>query len=339
MFRFLLTKLFSQREKMKGDDVKPFLEHLEDLRGTIFKMAATLVVAVSVSFIWNSQISDLLQYPLKVNGLVPADVLVAQDVIGPFMSSLTVSFYVGFAAAFPFLAFFLGQFVIPAMTDREKKYALPAIIVGFALFLGGAAFCFYEIVPGVIKFMADWSVKAHIKVQYAVGNYYKIVSLMCIIFGLLCQIPVVMISLHGVGIVTYKWISSTRTYGYTGILVLCGVVSPAPDVLSIVLITMPIIVLYEICIWVIYFLEKRKKPAEPAAIIAVAPIATSPYVEQSIEHHYDDPSHYNDDHHYHDDHYHREHPELADEPKPEPEVKPEIPPPATEGEPPKTPEL
>ena len=330
MFRFLLTKLFSQREKMKGDDVKPFLEHLEDLRGTIFKMAATLVVAVSVSFIWNSQISDLLQYPLKVNGLVPADVLVAQDVIGPFMSSLTVSFYVGFAAAFPFLAFFLGQFVIPAMTDREKN---------FALFLGGAAFCFYEIVPGVIKFMADWSVKAHIKVQYAVGNYYKIVSLMCIIFGLLCQIPVVMISLHGVGIVTYKWISSTRTYGYTGILVLCGVVSPAPDVLSIVLITMPIIVLYEICIWVIYFLEKRKKPAEPAAIIAVAPIATSPYVEQSIEHHYDDPSHYNDDHHYHDDHYHREHPELADEPKPEPEVKPEIPPPATEGEPPKTPEL
>ena len=333
MLRFLLTKLFKKREKMKGDDVKPFLDHLEDLRGTIFKMALTLVVAVSICFIWNSEISYLLQHPLRVNGLNPGDVLMAIDVIGPFMSSLTVSFYVGFSAAFPLMAYFLGQFVLPAMTDREKKYALPALVVGFALFLAGTAFCFYQIIPGVIKFLAEWSIKSNIKVQYAVGNYYKLVALMSVVFGLLCQIPVIMISLHGIGIVSYKWISSTRSYGYAGILVLCGVVSPAPDMLSLVMITLPIIFLYEVCIWVIYFLEKRKKPEDTSVALSVAPAAAAvaygdSHSSPSTDNHahsdpyYDDPSHYTDGH-YHDDHYHREHPEPEPEKLPEEAPKPE----------------
>ncbi len=337
MFRFLLTKLFAKREKMKNEDVKPFLDHLEDLRGTIFKMAFTLVASVSVCFIWNSELFYFLQLPLRVNGLDPKEVLVSHEVIGPFMASLTVSFYAGMTVSFPVLIYFLGEFILPAMTPREKKYALPAVVIGFVLFLLGAWFCFYYIVPGMVKFLSAWGAERGIKTQYAVGNYFKLVTLMCLVFGLLCQIPVVMISLHGVGIVTYAWIKSTRLYAYASILVLCGVVSPAPDIPSLVMITLPIMALYEICIWIIFLLEKRQKPPESNAVVSVAAAAAAmPYGDvrsdhdsghHSDPHHYeepshlsDDPSHYSDGH-YHDDHYHREHPELRDEPKTEPEQK------------------
>jgi sec-independent protein translocase protein TatC len=327
MIRFLLTKLFTKREKMKGDDIKPFLDHLEDLRGTLFKMAATLVVSVGICFIWNQELFEFLQRPLLVNHLIPKDVLVSQDVIGPFMASLSVSFYAGVVIAFPILIYFLGEFVLPAMTPKEKKYATPAIVIGFILFLAGAWFCFYYIVPTMVKFLSDWGTARGIKTQYAVMNYFKLVTLMSLVFGLLCQIPVVMVSLHGVGIVTYEWIRSTRMYAYAAILVLCGVVSPAPDIPSLVMITMPIMGLYEICIWVIYFLEKRK-PKEPVEDKpTIAPLAVTPYADAQPAHEYHDDPYHHDDHyndgHYHDEHYKSEHPELHDEHKPEPEVKAE----------------
>ena len=330
MFQFLLGKLFSKREKMLKDDVKPFLDHLEDLRWTIFKMAATLVVSMSVCFVWHSEIFHFLQWPLRVNGLNPADVLVTQDVIAPFMSSLTLAFYAGIIVAFPVLIYYLGEFVLPAMTPVEKKFATPALVVGFFLFLGGAAFCFYYIAPAMIKFMAEYAVKQGFKVQYGVGNYFKLVAMMSIIFGLLCQIPVVMIALHSIGIVTYQWIKTTRSYAYAGIITLVVVVAPSPDVPSLVMFAVPIVGLYEICIWVIYFLEKRKPAEDEAPRMSVTPAAATPYVEPPANSGYDDPydhDHYNDGH-YHDEHYLREHPELADEAKPEvkPEPAPEPPP-------------
>ncbi len=317
MIRFLLTKLFSKREKMLGDDVKPFLDHLEDLRWTIFKMALTLAISMSVCFIWHSEVFHFLQWPLRVNGLEPRDVLVTQDVIAPFMSSLTLAFYAGIIVAFPVLIYYLGEFVLPAMTQVEKKYATPGLIVGFILFIGGAAFCFYYIAPAMIKFMADYAVKQGFKVQYGVGNYFKLVAMMSIVFGLLCQIPVVMIALHGVGIVTYQWIKTTRSYAYAGIITLVVVVAPSPDVPSLVMFAVPIIGLYEICIWVIYFLEKRKPAAPVKPSVSLTPVAATPYVEPPAHSGYDDPNdhdHYNDGH-YHDEHYQREHPV-------EPEVKP-----------------
>ena len=140
---------------------------------------------------------------------------------------------------------------------------------------------------------------------------------MSIVFGLLCQIPVVMIALHGVGIVTYQWIKTTRSYAYAGIITLVVVVAPSPDVPSLVMFAVPIIALYEICIWVIYFLEKRKPAAPVKPSVSLTPAAATPYVEPPANSGYDDPNdhdHYNDGH-YHDEHYQREHP-------PEPEAKP-----------------
>jgi sec-independent protein translocase protein TatC len=275
MFASLLKFVFKKREEtaaaaVRGDDdgevVKPFLDHLEDLRWTIVKIAVTIVISMALSFVWHKEIFHFLELPLVKNGLNPKDILVARGVITPFMAALSLSFYAGIVVAFPFLVYFLGDFVLPALTKKEKRYVLPAIGVGFLLFVLGAWFCFQFLVPAVIKFMANFATESGIKVQYDVKDYFGLVAMMCIAFGLLCQLPVVMVTLNGIGVVTYKWIASTRSYAVAAIFVLVAVVSPAPDVASILMFAVPLLCLYEICIWIIWYLDRNraKRAAEEA---------------------------------------------------------------------------
>jgi sec-independent protein translocase protein TatC len=263
MLASLLKFVFKKREETiaaasvarrdeDGEVVKPFLDHLEDLRWTIVKVVATLVISMGACFYWHSEIFKFLQQPLLINGYNPKEVLVTDSIVGPFMTSLSLSLYAGIAVSFPFLMYFLGEFILPALTKKEKRYVLPAIGVGFVLFLGGAWFCFSYIAPSVVKFMAEFAIKNEQKVQYTVKSYYGFISMMCIAFGLLCQLPVVMITLNGIGVVSYKWIASTRSYAITGIFVLCAVVSPSPDIGSLLMFAVPLIGLYELCIWIIW---------------------------------------------------------------------------------------
>lgn len=264
MFVRFLSKLFKKREegsgpKQDGDIVKPFLEHLEDLRWTIIKMVITLLITMSVSFVFAHDIFKFLELPLIWAGLNPMEVLRANTVIGPIMAAIQLSFYAGLVASFPILMYFLGEFVFPALTKREKRYILPALLVGYVLFFGGVAFAFWRILPGMIKWLAEYSIKSGIPVLYDMKDYFGFVAHLCIAFGLLCELPVLMVTLNGIGIVSYRWLASTRAYAMTAILVLAAIISPTPDLFTLFILSAPIMALYEICIWVVYFLDKRRE--------------------------------------------------------------------------------
>jgi len=262
MLHSLLKKIFEKREeggnKENGDVVKPFLDHLEDLRWTIIKMVIVLVIAMSVCFVFNHELFYFLEQPLIRAGLVPKEVLRSGTVVGPIMSAFQLAFYAGITLSFPILMYFLGEFVLPALTRKEKRYILPALLVGFALFLGGAAFCFWQILPMMIKWLSDFSLKNGVAVLYDMKDYFGFVAHLCIAFGLLCELPVVMVTLNAIGIVSYKWLSGTRAYALTGVLVLCAIISPTPDLATLFILAAPIMLLYEACIWIVYYLDKRR---------------------------------------------------------------------------------
>jgi sec-independent protein translocase protein TatC len=90
------------------------------------------------------------------------------------------------------------------------------------------------------------------------------VAHLCIAFGLLCELPVVMVTLNGIGIVSYEWLRSTRAYALAGILILSAIISPTPDIATLFILAAPIMALYEICIWVVWYLDKRRAKAERA---------------------------------------------------------------------------
>jgi sec-independent protein translocase protein TatC len=264
MFVRFLSKLFKKREegsgpKQDGDVVKPFLEHLEDLRWTIIKMVITLLIFMVLCFVFAHEIFKWLQYPMYAAGLDPSEILRNNSPFAAIMAGIQLSFYSAITISLPILMYFIGEFVMPALTSKEKRYTLPALGVGFLLFLGGVAFCFTQVLPGMIKFLSDYAAKGGFKDMWDVKTYYAFVAHLCIAFGLLCELPVLIVTLNFIGIVNYKALASTRAYAFTGILVLCAIVSPSPDLATLFMLAGPIALLYELCIWIVYFLDKRRE--------------------------------------------------------------------------------
>ncbi len=257
-----LTKFFEFREKSDGEVVKPFLEHMEDLRWTLIKVVSTMVGAMSLAFWFRVDLMRLLQAPLaKVDPGLPGK-LVITDIAGSFTLSMTMAFYAGVVLAFPFLLYFCAEFVLPALTRQEKRFLLPGIMAGFALFVTGVLVCYWYILPETLGFFFHDAQKMQITTMWTWHKYASFCSWMTIGFGLMCELPVVIIALALLGIVSFKFLSQTRPYGYTLILIMSAILAPTPDPVSFICLSIPIVVLYEICIWIVWLLERRKS-AEP----------------------------------------------------------------------------
>src|SRR5467141_5059798 len=131
-----LRDIFKFRELPESETSKPFLDHLEDLRWTVVKMAITLVVAMIVCFAFRSLLVRVMQAPLHdVDPQVGA--LKALGITDSIVISFHLAFYAGIVISFPLLLYFVAQFVLPALTTVEKRFVFPAIGVSFALFLLG----------------------------------------------------------------------------------------------------------------------------------------------------------------------------------------------------------
>ena len=137
-----LRDIFKFREVPESETSKPFLEHLEDLRWTVVKMAITLVLAMIVCFAFRSILVRVMQAPLhNVDPQVGA--LKALGITDSFVISFHLAFYAGIVVSFPLLLYFLAEFVLPALTAVEKRFLLPSIVGSFGLFLLGVAVCYF----------------------------------------------------------------------------------------------------------------------------------------------------------------------------------------------------
>src|SRR5947209_11055929 len=131
-----LRDIFSFREPPESETSKPFLDHLEDLRWTIVKMAITLVCAMVICFAFRSTLVRVMQAPLRAVG-GEAGQLRALGITDSITISFHLAFYAGIVLSFPLLLYFIAEFVVPALTAVEKRFILPAIGVSFGLFLFG----------------------------------------------------------------------------------------------------------------------------------------------------------------------------------------------------------
>src|SRR5580704_9803268 len=138
-----VSKIFKFREGEQGEAVKPFLDHLEDLRWVIVKMAIALAVAMLLAFCFRTQLVHILQAPLRSIDEKLLKSLVSLGVADSMTISFQLAFYAGIVLSFPFLIYFAGQFILPALTPPEKKAMLPAVAIGFGLFLGGVVLGYY----------------------------------------------------------------------------------------------------------------------------------------------------------------------------------------------------
>lgn len=250
-----LKRFFNFRESR--DEAKPFLAHLEDLRVMLIKICVTLGVTMTLCFMFRSELAALVQRPLDVVDSTLAANLQSLGVADSFTISLELSFYGGIILAFPFLLLFLAEFVLPALTVAERRLLYPVAIVGFGLFLGGVAFCYFVVLPQTLEFFFKDAQAMHWHPTWTVREYYSFTTQFIIGFGLAFELPLVVLVLVRLGIVDYAFLKRTRAFALVIIFVIAAVITPTTDLLTLVLMGGPMYVLYEICIAIAWFMRER----------------------------------------------------------------------------------
>ena len=255
-----LRDIFKFRDLPESETSKPFLEHLEDLRWTIVKMAITLLIAMILSFVFRTSLVQIMQRPLESLGQ-NMGALRALNVIDSFSISLRLAFYAGIVLSFPLLLYFIAEFVLPALTAMEKRFLFPAIGISFALFLTGVLISYYWLLPKTLLFFFHDAQSLGWAPEWTVQDYYSFATRFTIAFGLAFELPVAVMALVKFGILTYEFMARTRPYAIVLIFILATIIAPTPDVLTMISMAMPMCLLYESCIWLTWFLRRREQKA------------------------------------------------------------------------------
>ena len=179
-----------------------------------------------------------------------------------FMLSMKLALYAGIVVAFPLLLMFILQFVLPGLHEHERKVMWPAMAVGFGLFIGGVLFAYFLVLPKALLFFYEWSGNLGVSNEWRIGEYITFATQFTLLFGLSFELPVVVMVFVKLGLLTYDTMSRTRTYAILAIYIAAALITPTPDIMTLNLMALPMLLLYEICIWLAWFDRKKAREQE-----------------------------------------------------------------------------
>ncbi|MES2995814.1 MAG: twin-arginine translocase subunit TatC [Verrucomicrobiota bacterium] len=182
-----------------------------------------------------------------------------------FMLSMKLSFFAGIVLAFPFLLGFILQFILPGLHATERRVLWPAMAIGFGLFLIGAAFAYFFVLERALLFFAGWGGGLGISNDWRIGEYISFATSFTLLFGLSFELPVVVMVFVKLGLLTFDTMQRTRAYAIVGVVILAALLTPTPDIPTLLAMAVPMLLLYEICIWLAYFERKKQREAERLA--------------------------------------------------------------------------
>src|SRR3989440_6546592 len=255
-----LRDIFKFRDLPESETSKPFLEHLEDLRWMIVKMAITLGIAMVVCFAFRATLVRILQAPLRDIGS-QIGTLKALGITDSIVISFHLAFYAGIVISFPLLLYFIAEFVLPALTAVERRFLFPAIAVSFGLFLLGVLVCYFWLLPKTILFFFRDTESLGWAPTWTVQQYYSFVTRFTIAFGLAFELPVVVLALVRFGLITYEFMARARPYAVVLLFIFAAIISPTPDVITMIAMALPLCLLYESCIWITWFVRRKQQRA------------------------------------------------------------------------------
>jgi sec-independent protein translocase protein TatC len=185
--------------------------------------------------------------------------LIFLDPAAPFISSLHLAFFGGMILSAPFVFYFLGQFLVPALRFREKKYGLRAFAIGLGLFVTGVCFCYFGIMPFALRAAEAYSLWMGVQMpDWRAETYFSFVTKFMLGMGLGFELPVVLLALVKIGLLDYKKLASMRRYMIVVNLIL-GALLTTPEVFTQLLMAVPLQVLYEIAVWIAWYWERKEK--------------------------------------------------------------------------------
>ena len=252
------------------DEQMTFWDHLDVLRGSIIRvLVAAVVMGIGVFFL-KDWIFDLVLWPRDSNfptyrllGAEPFDLkLVNTELTEQFMIHMKVSLIVGLLVASPYIIYVLFRFVSPALYDNERRVSYRLVGAAYAMFIVGIVINYFLIFPLTVRFLGTYSVSADVETLLTLSSYVDTLLLMSLVFGIVFEIPVIAWLLARFGMLKASWMSEYRRHAIVAILILAAVITPTADIMTLVIVSLPIWLLYEVSIWIVSITNRDTPEAE-----------------------------------------------------------------------------
>lgn len=243
------------------EDRLTLVEHLDELRSRIIVSLVIFGVAFGLCFWQDDLMLDIFNWPLPA---AKDDELLTLSPTEPFFTTVEVSAYGAMILALPVILYQVYAFVIPAFSPQEKRVVYPYLVAMPVLFLAGIAFAYFVVLPAAITFLLNFN-EANFNIQLRAKEYYGFLGVMAIVLGLLFQMPIALLSLTRLGVVTPDQLAENRRYAILIISIVAAAL-PGGDPVSMILIMIPLVLLYEASVVLAkrFGEPKEAPPSEPA---------------------------------------------------------------------------
>lgn len=273
-----------KKKKESPEKEMSFLDHLEELRWHLVRSTLAVLIVAVVAFIFKSFIFDVLLFgPSKasfptyrifcdISRSMGMDSFCFQEMpfkiqsrtmAGQFSAHLWTSIFAGIIIAFPYVLYEFWKFISPGLKDNERNSSRGFIIIASFLFFLGVLFGYYIITPLSINFLGSYQVSEEVINQFDLDSYISLVRTSTLASGIIFELPILIYILTKIGLVTPELLRKYRKFSLIGVLAVSAVITP-PDVASQIIVAIPILILYEVSIYISKMVIKKQKAKERA---------------------------------------------------------------------------
>jgi sec-independent protein translocase protein TatC len=242
-----------------SEQVMTFWDHLDELRSVIIRILVITVMAAAVAFCLKEELfavvlaprtSDFITYRLM--GVEPFNIhLMNTGLTEQFMIHLKTAMYAGVLVVSPYIIWQFFRFISPALYDNERKYATLLCTSGYLMFMLGTALNYFLIFPLTVKFLGTYQVSPDVANMLTLQSYMDTLIMMCLVMGIVFELPVVSWILGRMGLVNRQMMRSMRRHAVVVILVVAAIITPTTDAFTLFIVALPIWLLYEVSILIV----------------------------------------------------------------------------------------
>lgn len=266
-----------KNEKTDNSGLLTFGGHLEVLRQMLFRILGVAGVIAAVVFYFKDATWNLLLVPSEWDFCtyqwleqamqsIGIDFhfnefyvdMIATDLSSQFMTHITTAVYLGVLGASPYILYELFRFISPALYENERKYSVQVAGIIYILFILGVLMSYFVLFPISFRFLGTYSVSERVVSNITLDSYISTFVSLTLVMGVVFQLPVIAFFLGKMGVVTSELLSKYRKHSFLVIMLVAAIITP-PDLMTLILVTIPLYLLYEISIRVVAFVEKYKK--------------------------------------------------------------------------------
>lgn len=259
----------TDKERPRAERHMSFLEHLVELRTCIIRSGIALIAGMIVAFPITPQVMELLKVPMRKAGMNPDEVVQTLTLGGGMSTAMTLIFWTGLLLSAPFITYFLGSFIFPGLTDREKKAVLRSSGFSIGLFFAGVWLCYQHTLHMMFNVFAGVNKWLGIKQDMIqLDNYISNTMLLMLAFGLVFQLPIVLFFLGFIGLVKSESLVTYWRHALVATLIIAMVLTPTPDAVTMLIMAIPLYGLYWVTVGLIWLVEKRQRSESASSLPA-----------------------------------------------------------------------